>query len=163
MRPSRRRPEASAIALQRTALRRFRETAAENINISTSVYIALSMIVAFGVVYNSARIQLSERGRELASLRVLGFTNSEVFKVLLVELGLLVLVAQPLGWVLGYLMGLLTIQGFASDLYTIPMVIERATYAKASLVALGAATVSALLVRRRVGSLDLIEVLKTRE
>jgi putative ABC transport system permease protein len=156
-------PAATSIALQRTALRRFRETLAENINMMTSVYITLSVIVAFGVVYNSARIQLSERGRELASLRVLGFTNGEVSRVLLVELAILVAAAQPLGWLLGYIFGWLTIQGFSSDLYTTPLIIKQATYAKASLVVVGASVVSALLVRRRVDTLDLIEVLKTRE
>jgi putative ABC transport system permease protein len=108
-----------------------------------SVYISLSVIVAFGVIYNSARVQLSERGRELASLRVLGFTKGEVSRVLLMELAILVLVAQPLGWVLGYLFGWLTIQGFSSDPYTTPMIIYPATYARASLVVMGASTVSA--------------------
>ncbi len=156
-------PAAASIALQRTSLKRFRETLAENINMMTSVYISLSVIVAFGVIYNSARVQLSERGRELASLRVLGFTKGEVSRVLLMELTILVLLAQPLGWVLGYLFGWLTIQGFSSDLYTTPMIIYPATYARASLVVIAASIVSALLVRRRVNTLDLIEVLKTRE
>lgn len=156
-------PAVASIALQRISLQRFRETLAENINMMTSVYIGLAVIVAFGVVYNSARIQLSERGRDLASLRVLGFTNGEVSRVLLTELALLTVVAQPLGWMLGYGFGWLTIQSFSSDLYTTPMVIETATYAKASLVTLAAALASALVVRRRVDRLDLVAVLKTRE
>lgn len=156
-------PSVASMALQRISLQRFRETLAENINTMTSVYIGLSVIVAFGVVYNSARIQLSERGRDLASLRVLGFTNGEVSRVLLTELALLTVLAQPLGWVLGYGFGWLTIQSFSSDLYTTPMVIETATYAKASLVTLAAVVASALVVRRRIDRLDLVEVLKTRE
>ncbi len=156
-------PAVASIAIQWASLRRFRETLAENINMITSVYIALSVIVAFGVVYNSARIQLSERARDLASLRVLGFTKTEVSRVLLTELVVLTLVAQPLGWILGYAFGWLTIQSFSSDLYTTPMIIENATYAKASLVTMAAAAASALIVRRRVDRLDLIAVLKTRE
>ena len=156
-------PVVASIALQRTSLKRFRETLAENINMMTSVYIGLSIIVAFGVIYNSARVQLSERARDLASLRVIGFTRSEVSRVLLTELAILTVLAQPLGWLLGYGFGWLTIQSFSSDLYTTPLVIERATYAKASLVVLLAAVVSALIVRRRVDRLDLIAVLKTRE
>lgn len=156
-------PSVASIALQRVSLQRFRETLADNINMMTSVYIGLAVIVAFGVVYNSARIQLSEHARDLASLRVLGFTRREVSRVLLTELAVLSVLAQPLGWVLGYGFGWLTIQSFSSDLYTTPMVIETATYAKASLITLAAAVGSALVVRRRVDRLDLVAVLKTRE
>ena len=97
-----------------------------------TIYVTLAVIIAFGVVYNSARIQLSEHARELASLRVLGFTRGEVSRVLFTELVLLTLVAIPLGWVIGYGFGWLLIQAFSSDLYRVPFVIERATYAKAA-------------------------------
>ena len=156
-------PSIGSIALQHHALTRFRETIAQNINYSVTIYVTLAVIIAFGVVYNSARIQLSEHARELASLRVLGFTRGEVSRVLLTELTLLTLVAIPLGWVIGYGFGWLLIKAFSSDLYRVPFVIENATYAKASLVVLAATAASALIVRRRVDSLDLIAVLKTRD
>lgn len=156
-------PQASGIALQRLSLARFRATIRENINMMTTIYIGLSVVIAFGVTYNTARVQLSERGRELASLRVLGFTAGEVWRILMTELAILVVVAQPVGWIVGYLLGWLTIQGFSSDLYTTPMIINSATYAKASLVVLAATAASAALVWLRVNRLDLIEVLKTRE
>lgn len=156
-------PAIGSITLQNVSLQRFRDTLAENITIMTTVYVGLAVIVAFGVVYNSARIQLSENARELASLRVLGFTRAEVSNVLFLELGLIVLVAIPLGWLLGYAMAWSTVQAFATDIYRIPFVIERATYAKAALVILGASAVSALIVRRRIDRLDLIAVLKSRE
>jgi len=156
-------PAIGSITLQRVSLQRFRETLAENITIMTTVYVSLAMIVAFGVVYNSARIQLSENARELASLRVLGFTRAEVSNVLLLELALIVLFAIPLGWLLGYGMAWSTVRSFATDIYRVPFVIERATYAKAALVILGAAAASALIVRRRIDRLDLIAVLKSRE
>ena len=156
-------PSVGSIALQRHALTRFRETIAQNINYSVTIYVTLAVIIAFGVVYNSARIQLSEHARELASLRVLGFTRGEVSRVLLTELTLLTLVAIPLGWIIGYGFGWLLIKAFSSDLYRVPFVIENATYAKASLVVLAATVASALIVRRRVDRLDLIAVLKTRD
>ena len=156
-------PGIGSIALQRHALARFRETIAQNINYSVTIYVTLAAIIAFGVVYNSARIQLSENARELASLRVLGFTRAEVSRVLLTELALLTLAAIPLGWVIGYGFGWLLIQAFSSDLYRVPFVIEQATYAKASLVVLAATAASALIVRRRIDKLDLIAVLKTRD
>jgi putative ABC transport system permease protein len=156
-------PGIGSIALQRHALARFRETIAQNIDYSVTIYVVLAAIIAFGVVYNSARIQLSENARELASLRVLGFTRAEVSRVLLTELALLTLAAIPLGWVIGYCFGRLLIQAFSSDLYRVPFVIEQATYAKASLVVLAATAASALIVRRRIDKLDLIAVLKTRD
>jgi putative ABC transport system permease protein len=156
-------PGIGSIALQRHALARFRETIAQNINYSVTIYVTLAVIIAFGVVYNSARIQLSEHARELASLRVLGFTRAEVSRVLLSELVLLTLVAIPVGWVIGYGFGWLLIQAFSSDLYRVPFTIERATYAKAALVVLVATAASALIVRRRIDRLDLVAVLKTRD
>lgn len=156
-------PAVASLTLQRAALSKFRETISQNINIMTTMYVALSIIIAFGVVYNSARIQLSERARELASLRVLGFTRMEVSRVLLMELAVIVLLAQPLGWMLGHLFAWGVIQGFASDLFTVPFVIEPRTYALATIVVLVASAASALLVRRRIDRLDLVAVLKTRD
>jgi putative ABC transport system permease protein len=156
-------PAFASVQLQRVSLAKFRETISENITFMTTTYVTLSVIIAFGVVYNSARIQLSERARELASLRVLGFTRGEVSRVLTTELAILILLAQPLGWILGYLFSLGVIQGFSSDLFTIPLMIETRTYARATLVAFIASAVSALIVRRRVDRLDLVAVLKTRD
>lgn len=156
-------PAIASIALQGISRQRFRETIGENITIMTSVYTALAVIIAFGVVYNSARIQLSERARELAGLRVLGFTRGEVSSVLLIELATIVGLAQPLGWILGYLLSWSVVRGFESDLFRIPFVINRSTFALASLVVLAVAMLSALIVRRRIDSLDLVRVLKTRD
>ncbi len=156
-------PAVASIGLQKASLAKFRETIATNVNIMIGIYVTLSVVIAFGVVYNSARIPLSERGRELASLRVLGFTRAEVSWVLLVELAIMVIVAQPLGWLIGYGLAWVLNQGFTSDLYRLPFIIFPETYAKASLVVIAAAVVSAVAVRRRIDRLDLIAVLKTRE
>jgi putative ABC transport system permease protein len=156
-------PKIAGAALLKSSLRAFRKTMAENLNISMTIYMALSAIVTFGVVYNSARIQLSERGRELASLRVLGFTTGEVSTILLGEIAILVIAAVPLGWLMGYGLAWVVVQGLETELYRIPMVVSRATYALSALTVLATALVSALLVRRRIGRLDMIAVLKTRE
>jgi putative ABC transport system permease protein len=156
-------PAIASISLQGRSRERFRQTIAENITIMTSVYTALAVIITFGIVYNSARIQLSERARELASLRVMGFTRAEVSTVLLVELGVIVALAQPLGWLLGYLFSWSVVKGLESDLFRIPLIISQSTFATASLVVVGVAALSALIVRRRIDRLDLVRVLKTRE
>jgi putative ABC transport system permease protein len=156
-------PAASFIALQYAALQKFRETLAQNVTIMISVYAVLAAIIAFGVVYNFARISLSEQGREMASLRVLGFTKGEVSALLLGELAVVVILAQPIGWLIGYSFAWIMAEGFRTELYRVPLVVNREVFAWASMVVFGAAAVSGLVVRRRIDRLDMIEVLKTRE
>ena len=129
----------------------------------TSVATIFAVVIAVGVVYNSARIALTERSRELASLRVLGYTRGEISYILLGELALLTLAALPLGlWFGRALCGYIAL-AVEADMYRVPLVLEPSTYAFAALVVLVAAAVSGLLVRRRLDQLDLIEVLKTKE
>jgi putative ABC transport system permease protein len=156
-------PIASFVALQRAAVQRFRETIAQNIYIMITVYVTLALIIAVGVVYNFSRISLSEQARELASLCVLGFTRGEVARVLFAELAIVALLAQPVGWLLGYGMAYAMVQAFESELYRVPLIIEPSIYAYGSLLVLAAAVISGLIVRRRVNNLDLVEVLKTRD
>ncbi|KUF09357.1 FtsX-like permease family protein [Pseudoponticoccus marisrubri] len=143
--------------------RSFLETLSQNILVVTAVYAALGAIITVGVAYNAARVQLSERARELASLRILGFGKGEVAYILAGEVMLLAILAQPLGWWIGTEVARAMTSGFSSDLYAIPLVLEPATYARASLIVLGAAAGSVALVARRLGRLDLISVMKTRE
>lgn len=156
-------PRTGAVSVTSLTVQRFRATLAENIVVMVTVYVVLAGIVAIGVVYNFARISLSEQGRELASLRVLGFTRAEVAGILLRELAVVVVLAQPLGWGIGHLVGRAMAAAFSSDLYRIPFVMGPEVYASASIVVCAAALVSAVLIRRRVDGLDMIEVLKTRE
>lgn len=156
-------PKTELVTVSALTIARFSETLAQNITIMVTVYLTLASIIAFGVVYNFSRIALSEQGRELASLRVLGFTRTEVAGVLFGELAAVVLLAQPLGWLIGYGIALAMVAAFSSDLYRVPMIIGREVYATASLVVCAAALVSALAIRARLNNLDMIEVLKTRE
>ncbi len=123
----------------------------------------MAVIITFGVVYNSARINLSERGRELASLRVLGFSKSEVSYILLGELALLVLIAIPPGWLMGIGLKWLIIQSLDNELYRVPFHLLRDKLFYAAAICMASASISALIVRKRIDELDLIEVLKTRE
>ncbi|WP_421723868.1 ABC transporter permease [Bauldia sp.] len=156
-------PEISAVALISRSRQRFQETIQESMGIMLTVYLILSIIIAFGVVYNSARIQLSERARELATLRVLGFRRAEVSNVLFIEIGVIVAVAQPVGWLVGAGLGLAITESLATDMFRVPFIIQPNVYAVSSIVVVAAALISALIVRRRVDNLDLISVLKTRE
>jgi putative ABC transport system permease protein len=135
----------------------------ENLMVSVMVNILFAMIISFGIVYNNARISLSERGRELASLRVLGLTRAEISYILLGELAVLVLAALPLGFLAGRAATAGILQALNSEVMRFPLLVNGSTYALAALVVIVAAVISGLLVRRRLDRLDLVEVLKTRE
>jgi putative ABC transport system permease protein len=156
-------PTVSGLALMRVSLANFRKTVALLVNTMASIYTALATVIAFGVVYNNARISLSEQARELASLRVLGFTHGEVLRILLLELAILTLVAQPPGWVMGYGLAWIMKTNLAGELMRVRLVVEHSTYVTASAIVVLAAIVSAAVIRDRINKLDLVAVLKTRD
>ena len=156
-------PRVAGAVVRKDEIKNFYDTQAEAMLFFTFVATVLAGVIAFGVVYNSARISLAERGRELASLRVLGYTRGEISYILLGELGLLTLAAIPLGFLLGQWLCAYVSYALSSDLYRIPLTTERATFSMAAAVVLVSAAVSGLIVRHRLDHLDLVEVLKTRE
>ncbi|WGL17127.1 FtsX-like permease family protein [Microbulbifer bruguierae] len=156
-------PVVAGVSLQEQAQDAFYETLQESLGTFVFFNTLFAGLIALGVVYNSARISLSERGRELASLRVLGLTRGEVSYILLGELALLTLLALPLGALLGYLLAWTLVQSFNTELFRIPLIISSSTYGYAALVVLLSAAASGLLVHRRIQQLDLVAVLKTRE
>jgi putative ABC transport system permease protein len=156
-------PAVSGLGLQRVSLANFRQTIALLVTTMASIYTGLAAVIAFGVIYNSARIALSERARELASLRVLGFTAVEVLWILLLELALLTLIAQPPGWLMGYGLAWFMKTQLAGELMRVRLVVTSSTYVYASAIVIVAAVISGLVVRERVNRLDLVDVLKTRD
>ena len=156
-------PRVAGTMAQEDAIRTFYETMGGTFLLFTFVITVLAASIAFGVVYNSARIALSERGRELASLRVLGFTRGEISYILLGELGVLIAAGIPTGFVLGKAMAVYISERLQSDLFRVPFVMEPSTYGFAAAVVVASALLSGLLVRRRLDRLDLVAVLKTRE
>jgi putative ABC transport system permease protein len=156
-------PAVAGVALREATLRSFRETMAEHMNLQIFINVLFAGIIAFGVVYNSARVSLSERSRELASLRVLGFTRGEISLILLGELAVLTMVALPIGAVIGYLLGQLILIGLSTEVYRMSFVVSPATVAWSWLIVIVAAALSGVVVRRRLDELDLVAVLKTQE
>lgn len=156
-------PLVMSVALQGRMLESFRRQMEESFLTVVFVVSLFSAMIAFGVIYNAARIMLSERGRELASLRVLGFTRFEVGYILLGELAILTALALPLGCLAGYGLAALMAIGFATELYRIPLIVPPYIYGLAVAVVVAAALLSAAIVGRRLLRLDLVAVLKTRE
>lgn len=153
-----------ALAVSKSVMKQnIEDVTARNVLVFSAILTTFATIIAIGVVYNSARIALAERAWELASLRVIGFTRGEVSAFLLGELAIEIALAIPLGMVLGYLLASAIVSLIKTDEFYFPFVIYPATYAYAALCVFAAGGVSALIVRRRVDTLDLVAVLKTRE
>ncbi|MEI6463487.1 MAG: ABC transporter permease [Verrucomicrobiota bacterium] len=138
----------------------FRKTTAESIGLLQKIYMLFATIVAFGIIYNSARISLSERARELATLRVLGFSRGEVGAVLVGELVVLTLVALPAGLIIGsaFAKGILT--AVNTETVRLPLVLTTENYAFAVLVVASASAVSAVFAARKLADIDLVSALK---
>lgn len=127
------------------------------------IYTTIGVLIAIGVVYNAARIQLSERSHELATLRVLGFTRAEVGYILVGEMMLLTLLAVPLGWGLGYAFAQGMVEAVSTDVVQLPFAISRRTFAMASIAVTLASLCAVLIVRRRLDHVDLVSALKARD
>lgn len=157
-------PVVQTVSERAQVIMKMDETMNENQAVFSFIFSLFAGSICFGIVYNAARVSLSERGRELASLRVLGFSRAEVSYVLLGELGVLVVLALPLGCLLGFAIAWVMITTmFDADLVRPPLIITTARCGEAIAYTIAFAVTSGLLVRRRLDQLDLIEVLKTRE
>ena len=156
-------PAVAGTTFKRALVENFRRTLAQNMDLMIGMNVVFAGIIAFGVVYNAARVSLSERSRELASLRVLGFTRAEISMILLGELAILTLAALPVGALIGQGLSIAIVSSVESEVYRFPLVVTPQAIGRAALTVLIAALGSGLVVRRRLDHLDLVAVLKIRE
>ena len=156
-------PKIEASSVKALWLALFDETIAGMLIVGALILAGFGLLIAVGVVYNSARVAFQERAWELASLRILGFTRAEVATILLSELAFELVVAIPIGLVVGYGLIKMIVSLRVRESFQVPVVIEPASYTIAALVVLAAAAASAFVVRRRIDTLDLVAVLKTRD
>jgi putative ABC transport system permease protein len=156
-------PSITGVAVREAMLASFWKTFGDSIWISTVFLVGFAAVISFGIVYNGARIALSERGNELACLRVLGYTLAEVGRILLGEQGLLTLISIPAGFVLGFALSVLLTRFFSRELFRLPLVVNAGTYAFAAIVVAASAIFSGVIVAKRLRDMDLTAVLKSRE
>ncbi len=156
-------PLISSVTIKQAAIDAFQETLVEHLMVMITMFAVMAATIALGVAYNSTRIALSERGRELATLRVLGFSRGEISYILLSEVLILVLLGLPLGCLLGVGLVFSMANAFDTELFRVPLVMTPSTFGWSVLIIWLAALFSALIVRARIKNLDLIRVLKTRE
>ncbi len=156
-------PRVSGTIVRKNEIRNFYDVQAKGMLFFTFIATLMACSISIGVVYNNARIALSERSRELSSLRVLGYTRGEISYILLGELAFIALAAIPLGFLIGRALCAYIAAVLQSDLFRVPLVIELKTFSLAAAVVLASASISGLIVRHKLDHLDLVEVLKTRE
>ncbi len=156
-------PAVASVVSPADMLASFRKQLEDSLFVTITFIVGFASIISVAVIYNGTRIALSERGRELASLRVLGFTRKEVATLLLGEQAVITVMAIPVGFLLGHGLADMLVTSLNSETYRMPLIVSARTYVWTTLITLFAATASALLVRRRLNRMDLIAVLKTRE
>jgi putative ABC transport system permease protein len=156
-------PNVAGVVRLDQVIKQFREQSAANMWVMTLIFIIATTAIVVGIVYNNARVTLSSKERDLASMRVLGYTRAEISAVLLGELAVHVLLAIPLGLVLGvWMCGWIASQN-DPEAFRLPIILSARSYALSAAVTLLAATASAILVRRKIDRFDLTAVLKSRE
>lgn len=156
-------PKTAGVVIKQAMRDSFRKTTAESIGLIQTMYLLFATVVAFGIAYNSARISLSERQRELATLRVLGFSQGEVGGVLVMELLILTVIAVPAGLLLGSLLAKGILTSVNTETVRLPLVLTGTNYAYATLVISIATGGSLWLACRRVNELDLVGALKAQD
>lgn len=156
-------PGVAAVSIKATAVKGFKDTIDRSMAISLGTLVVFASVIALGMIYNGARIALSERANELATLRILGFTRQEIALILLGEQALLIAFALPLGFAAGYALCAWVSIYLQTELYRMPLVVKSSSYAWAFLIVAASAAMSGWLIRRRLAQLDIVAVLKSRE
>lgn len=156
-------PEIATVVLKRSIYKGFQNTMGKIIRISTAILITFALSIAFGVIYNSVRVNFSERSWEMASLRVIGFGKGDVFTLIFAEISLQVFLCLVPGCFMGYWMTKLSLQGIHTETFALPIIIHFQTYIKAILVVLLSLGLCSWGVYRMIDKLSLVEALKLRE
>jgi len=157
-------PLVAGASFRLAALATFRRLMAEVYTLIRMLLGVFATLMALGIVYNAGRIALAERSRELATLRVLGFTRREVSGIFSGEQLALLVMAMPLGWAVGRgLTAALLASLSAGELFRLTAVTTPDVYLIASAIVVAASLLTALITRRRLARLDLVAVLKARE
>lgn len=154
-------PQVAGYSHIREAETKLRSYMDDTVLTAMSIIFVLAGSLTFAMVYNNARIALAERERELATLRVLGYSYGEVARLLFGELLLLVLLAIPLGWLCGFIFAAGMTELMSSELFRIPFVISRQLFGLSAFGVLTAALIAVIFMLRRLQRIDLVAALKS--
>ncbi len=127
------------------------------------VIITLSCIMGFAIIYNTTTISIMERKRELASLRIMGFTNKKVSELIFNENTAVSVMGLIVGMPLGRFMGVQMLNYVPEDMMSLPLVIFPKTYVLAAVTVALFVILAQMANMRRISRMDLVEVMKSRE
>jgi putative ABC transport system permease protein len=153
----------AVVAWRADTIESFRKTVASTLLAFAGMLVGFAVAIAGGVVYSAVRASFAERSRELATLRVIGLARAEAWRVLVGEVALQLAAALPLGAALGLGLSALSSHAFESDLFRIPVVIDRSTWVLGLGVTAAATILTSLVARRWIGRLDLTEAMRSGE
>lgn len=141
----------------------FRRQIAEVFRTFQFILAGFALAIAVAVVFNNARIAFVARARDLATLRILGFTRAEVARGLLAEQVVQLALGIPLGLPLGGWLVSLVLSLPDVELYRLPRWVASASYATGGVAVLAAGLLCALWVALGVRRMDLVAVLKAAD
>ena len=130
---------------------------------SMGVMIVLAAILSIAVVYNIATINIFERQRELATLKVLGFKDGEVKKLVFNENYLITVFGIILGLPMGYWLGGLMMSANTTEAYSFPFVASVKTYILSAVLTLVFTALANFILTKKIKSISMVEVLKSNE
>ena len=156
-------PGVTSVEIKRDSKRNLEETMAESMWIMSFTTVVFAAVIAFSIIYNVTTVSLAERERELASLRVLGFTNAEVGRILYNENFVTGIIGLLLGMPLGMGICKLMVKAYDTDIFTMPYYLSPKSLIIANALTLSFIILANLAVRRKIYNLNLVEVLKERE
>ena len=154
-------PLVAGVAYRDASMKNFNDVLLQELSLDESMIFLFACVIAFGVAYNIARIALSERAIELSSLRILGFTRGETWRLLVGEQLFVTLAAAVPGLIAGAIFTRWLAVIHSTEEYTLPWVFTTSSIAFAMLFVLGVTAISSLIVRRQIARLDIVSVLKT--
>jgi putative ABC transport system permease protein len=141
----------------------FQAQMSNSLRAMTVLLAVFASVIAVGIVFNNARIALAVRSRDLATLRILGFTRGEVATVLLGEQAVQLVLGVAFGLPLGCALGAAMLRSIPPELFRVQATITAGSLVQAAVVVLASGLGCALLVRREADRLDLVSVLKARD
>ena len=125
------------------------------------VLIVSAGLLAFIVLYNLTNINIGERIREIASLKVLGFTRFEVYAYIYREIALLALMGDALGMVLGTYLETFVVTTAEVDYVMFGRTIHSVSYVYAFVLTLVFTGLILAIMRRKLDKVDMVESLKS--
>ncbi|NLV16624.1 MAG: FtsX-like permease family protein [Syntrophomonadaceae bacterium] len=131
--------------------------------VSIGVMLMFAVILGIAIIYNTSVMTLNERQREMASLRVLGYSKGEVAGLIRKETWLQAVIGIVLGLPSGKAVATAYLASATTEMYSLPAVIYPRSYLMVAIVAFIFVWLGQNLSIRKAGKLDMVEVLKNRE